>query len=190
MRIAGFDPSFTNVGWVAVEYDGAEVIPVDGGVIRSKPSAKKLRVRMVDDNVRRTKEMAREVRDVIDGCAIVCVEGFQLGQKGTRHSAAKQATGSAIITVVAEMMRKPMLQVTAQEIRAAVVGKQGRAISKDEVAKNLIALYPVFGVILARLPKTKREHCADAFAAVLACLDTDEARLCLAAASANLTSRK
>lgn len=188
MKLAGFDPGFASIGWIAVDYDGKSIEPVSGGVITSKPSAKKLRVRMVDDNVRRTKEMTREVLAVIEGCAIVCVEGFQLGQKGTRHSAAKQATGSAIITVVTEILRKPMLQVTAREIKVAVVGKVGRAISKEEVARNLIALYPTFGVILSQLPKTKREHCADAFAAVLACLDTDEARLCLA--SANLTSPK
>lgn len=189
MKIIGLDPGFAALGWVHCEWNGEQIKLIDGGVIVTKPDKRKGRsTRAVDDNLRRTRKQARELVTLFDGASLVCMEAFNLGPKGTRHSAAKQGGSSATIAAVCECLRLPLLQATPQEIKKATMGRQ--KASKDEVRVALAKLDRTLKVVLARIgDKGKREHCADAFGSVVACLDTEEARLCLAATASSTSPR-
>ena len=169
MKIIGLDPGFASLGWARCEWDGSKITIVDGGVFETKPTDKKRRPRAVDDNMRRVREQARWLTDLLTGtvirnsqwkpdpqrmAAFVCVEAFTLGPKGTRHSAAKQGGSTATIGAVCEVLRLPLLQATPQEIKKATCGQL--KASKDEVRAELIKLDANLSIILARLAKGKR----------------------------------
>ncbi len=179
MKIVGIDPGFASLGWVICELDkSSKLTLIDGNVISTKPTDKKRRMRAVDDNLRRVREQARALVKLFDGASLVCLEAFTLGQKGNRSNAAKQGSATAAVVTVCEVLHLPLLQATPQEIKKTTCDTM--KASKDEVCEALTKMQPVLAVVLAKLAKGKREHCADALGAVVACLDTEEARLCLA----------
>lgn len=186
MKIVGLDPGFANLGWVECTWSGNVLQLINGGTIVTKPTAKKKRLRAVDDNLRRVREQARQLMKLFADASLVCMESFTLGPKGTRHSAAKQGGSTATIVTLCEAMNKPLLQATPQEIKKEICGNM--KASKDDVRDALIKRHPSLSIVLARLNKGQREHCSDALGAVLACLDTETARLCLA--TENSTSRR
>lgn len=181
MKIIGLDPGFASLGWTKGEWQRGKLQLLDGGVIITKKSTRKGRVRAVDDNLRRTREIARELLRLFDGVGLVCIEAIAFGAKGTKQNAAKQGMSIGAIATACEASGRALLQATPQEIKKATCGRIG--VSKDEVAEALTRDHPSLAIVLARLNKTQREHCSDSFGAIIACLDTEEARLCLASAS-------
>jgi Holliday junction resolvasome RuvABC endonuclease subunit len=187
IRILGLDPGLTALGWIRCRWDGEVLSPVSADTFVTKPTQKKQRsIRQVDDNQRRFREQARELKDLLlsedlrtgpVGVQLVCMEALCLGTKGKRSDAAKQGGSTATIIAVCEVLGKPLLQATPQEIKKEVTG--GVKASKEEVQQTLKAKYSSFARLISGMGKGKREHLTDAFGAVIACLNTEEARMCL-----------
>ena len=62
-NILANDPSMTAWGWVVIDWQGQVK---DSGCIKTKPEAKKKRIRKGDDNVRRTGEIVYKLKTIIE----------------------------------------------------------------------------------------------------------------------------
>lgn len=184
MHVIGFDPGFASLGWAecVISREGVPEF-TRGGVLKTKPTAKKRRVRAVDDNLRRTRLLARQIDELIRNATFVCIEALIFGGKGKAakpSTMGKQGLVVGAIVTACELRSKPLLQATPQEIKKTLTGAQNA--SKEELADALRRRFNLVDVVLNRLNKTDRDHCSDAIGAIVACLDTEEARLCFSAA--------
>lgn len=173
MIILGADPGFASFGWIVIDWPGRVV---SAGVIETVPTPRRLRHLQSDDNVRRCVELARSLYDAFDGdgldIARVCAESFSPPRHAT--AAAKVAMAWGVLVALAELHRAPILQLSPQAIRGAILGGAGRGATKTEVARAVCERFPELdpdGRIMARIRMGAREHVYDAAAAAIACME-------------------
>ena len=182
MLICGIDTGFTATGLALLEYTGAWIKYVRSEVIATKPTPKKRRLLVVDDHLRRIREIRDGVQrvlraDVNAPCHLVAMEAFS--QSRNSAAAVRQAFGYAVAVCVADQHKVSVVQFTPQEIRKRIgvvepmkaeldavkpprVGEKRKELRKAALRRRVLEV--------VTMPGTLSEHEYDAVAAVLACL--------------------
>lgn len=181
MRIIGVDGGLAHMGIadLLVSRDatrGLVVSLADCQVVETVPSKKKLGIRKSDDNMRRAREVARELKRHLaqDSVRLLVYEAQSFGMKG--NIAARQAgTAFGVIAALAEAYELPMLCVTPGDIKKGVCPDSPKA-SKDDV---IIAIEQLFPNVVWPRKKDNWEHVADAIAAAYVCRDDELVRAIL-----------
>ena len=116
MRLLGVDTGFKYTGLAIVEWNGARARLVGGTTINTEPTAKKRRMLVVDDHLRRIREILHGVDNACSPCmpSLVSMEAFSPARNA--GSACRQAFGYASVVAVAEHHALPIVQFTPQEI--------------------------------------------------------------------------
>jgi crossover junction endodeoxyribonuclease RuvC len=169
--ILGIDPGLSKMGLalVRVNQEGERVLALD--VLRTEKSHKKRHVLASEDNVRRIQELAAALAPWFDGDVVaVCAESQSWPR--SLGSATKTAMAWGIIGTILQRRRLPSLQASPQQVKAAVTGR--KTASKEQVQA---ALEKRYGPLDWPSRKADREHCADALAAIVACLDSEVIRM-------------
>jgi Holliday junction resolvasome RuvABC endonuclease subunit len=186
------DPGFASVGYVLARLlsEGEELIAM--GTFRTEKATKKQHVLASDDNVRRTREIARALKPVVTSVEhpvrVICIEASSVPRNAS--TAAKNARCEAVISTLAEVYDLPIAQCSPQQIKKRmgveklVSGKtekekrQAKALSKDKVQDYLRGIYGVdcLNALLGSLPEGQWEHAYDALAILVTCADSDVMR--------------
>lgn len=187
VAVLGVDPGFAACGVALVRLlpTVEEVALLD--VIRTAKDSARRRTYASDDNLRR----ARELHRALDGLVVthnvraIAAEAMSFPRNAT--SAAKMSLCWGVLASIAEARELPIVQGSPQALKRAVTGST--TASKDEVE---FALLKRFGNDVEGLftgPDGLREHCFDALAAVVACLDSEPLRLARSMVRANASAR-
>ena len=183
MIALGIDTGLANFGWGLVELtpNGARLL--GAGLVRTKPSKKKLNIRSSSDRMRRIREQACAIRNIeaygftLDNVALICIESQSWPRSST--SCAMIGMSFGIVGAHAEQRDLPILEATPQDIKLCVTGK--KTSTKGEV-KAAIAAMPGFRRlprVLKPFPPSLHEHPVEALGAVLACRESDTVRAIL-----------
>lgn len=183
--VLGIDPGFAKLGVARVNVDPEHGdMLMELAVYQTKPSAKKRKVLAMDENLRRLGELVDNVRPHIERADVVCMESFS----PPRHAsaAAKIAFAWGAVIALCRALDKPVLQCSPQLLKKTLTG--ARNASKHDIAA---AVDRVFGEhnVVAELERggiapSNAEHCYDAAAAIITCLDSETVRLLTAGARA------
>lgn len=182
MKILGIDIGLAAMGWALVDVGpaGGEAINVFGvraGVWTTKKETKKRQLHVGSDDARRLDDLIV----VLWRTALECdVAAYELpgGQKGARAAHALGLAHGLTRGVLRTRAGLPLVEVTAYDAKRALAG--GPNASKDAMIKRARGLWPQ----IDDLPKTVREHAADAIGVVLAAAETDVARAAMVRAEA------
>jgi Holliday junction resolvasome RuvABC endonuclease subunit len=187
MTLLGVDPGLAACGLAVVDLlsSGATVRRV--GVIRTAPSARRRRLRALDDLGGRLRVLAiglhaqfQELEDLVAVCIEAAAIPFRGGRMNVRPSAVS-ALGRVrgLVDAFAAERDLPIIEETPQALKLLTAGK--RDASKARVQESLERRFPeVRGMWPAQ--RTMVEHAADALAAVVAGLESDVVRAALRAA--------
>ena len=175
--VVGLDPGFRNCGFAQIKLGSEEGIDkielVQLGVITTQASDKKLNVMQCSDNVRCTRELYGELKEVLKDAHIVCAESMSFPRNSS--SAAKVAMCWGVIIALAERYGAVMLQRSPQEVKCAIVGR--KSAGKEQVQEVLDRHFRKAQALLKLVPAGRQEHAYDALAAAVSCLRSDEVRL-------------
>ncbi len=164
--VLGVDPGFANFGWSIARAKGKTIDFVSAGVIRTKKSADKKAILATDDNVARTRYIARELWKIVNAHrpGLICVEA----QSWPRDSStsAKIAFSWGVLVTFAELEEVPMMQISPQRLKqelcwSKMASKNAVRIAVEHLAPNLVPTFTKLGA--------RAEHAVDASAAILAC---------------------
>lgn len=173
MIVVGLDSGLASFGWVVAEYrewtGGEGVRPrfLRGGVFATKPSKD---VRKGVDSSNRARHLFHELRETLRADWVDCIAvealAFPIGRvQWSVISGLGRARG--LVDALAVVMRADLYEATPQELKKALTGSP--SASKADVEERLLMHHPELGPLLDGVGKTKREHLADACAAVIAC---------------------
>ena len=172
-RLLGIDAGFASIGYSIVELGDRCDRVVEMGLIRTEPSSKKRKVLAAEDNVRRTREIAKALIQL--HCShkpkALCCETMSFPRNSS--SAAKMAMFWGVLIALAHTWGLPIIQATPQEIKKACCGAKNA--SKDEVEAALRKRYRTTPWIdlLDGMPPSLHNHAWDALGATATCLDSD-----------------
>jgi Holliday junction resolvasome RuvABC endonuclease subunit len=168
MALLSLDVGFSHCGWVVFK-DGE---PQDCGVIKTEKSNRKS-TRTSDDNAFRAAQVARQLKEIIEGYGIKGVIG-ELPSGGAQSANAMRhmALATGIVASVASVLELPVEWVSPGDLKKAVTGY--RSASKDEVMK---VVRKRFNGFIWPKAKTRYEHIADAAGAYLALQDGNLVKL-------------
>lgn len=166
------DVAFANVGWVILKPEGGDYKFVACGCIKTSKSAKARKLRVATDDMRRCKEIADKIIELIDteNIAAVASEDPSGGAKSAR-AARCLGMATAIIGTLEAVIDKPFLHVTPTEVKIALCEK--KSASKEDMMKAAKMKFSEFDDI----PKTRFEHIADAVGVALAVKDDPVIRM-------------
>lgn len=178
LLVLGIDPGLSKLGFALVRLGmngvaSDEIVRI--GVVETTKSDKKKGVRATSDYVRRTKEQARFLWDLLSEYTdlyAVCVEGMSFPRNAA--SSAMLGMSCGVVATLAQVLNVPVLEATPQEIKKRLCGNRGA--SKDEV-KNAVQkmFYREFDEEMeaAGIAKSKQDHAFDAVGAVVACRESE-----------------
>lgn len=178
--VLGIDPGFASIGWAVLKLTATGEQPVEMGVIRTEKSTAKRNVRASEDNLERAKEIATELRTLIDKYRVQLICAETMSYPRNSSAAAKMAMCWGVLAALAGQYNIPIAQATPQEVKKAVTGKKDA--SKDEVQEAVRTLFPELQggeakhggpYILKAVPRSLWEHPYDATAAVIACRQSE-----------------
>jgi len=177
LRVIGIDPGFANFGWAVVDLFDVQPRAVLAGLISTEKADKKQNTYAAHDNVRRAREIAALLRELIEAFTplALCLEAMSFPRSSS--VAAKMAMSWGVIAAQAERFSLPIVSISPQAIKLAVASN--KSASKEDVARGVAARMSGIDVEVARVPRGKREHCYDAAASVLAARDSDVLRTLL-----------
>lgn len=178
--VLGFDPGFSRFGWAVVRLhpDAGEQV-IDAGVICTDRAKNKALVR--DDDRRRAAELGRALLAIarVHRPAVITAEALSHVNPRVGHMPVSTTTkvGRAwgIVDMLCELLEVALVQASPQQIKIAACG--AASASKLDVEMALSERHIELGPVLARIPRTKREHAVDALGSVVASLHTNELRL-------------
>ncbi len=188
--VVGFDPGFASCGFAVVQLFPAYETVLEMGVIRTSKSDKKTKTFAADDNLRRCREVAKEVERLLMQGTIetlpsgashhywsrraVCAEAMSFPRSAS--VAAKMAMTWGVLVANVERAKLPLLQATPQEMKVKLTGRKDA--SKEDVEA---ALKKKYGKAIARhvkgIPPSLHEHAYDALASIVTCLDSEVIRM-------------
>jgi Holliday junction resolvasome RuvABC endonuclease subunit len=172
--VLGVDPGFASTGIALVRLlpDGEEAVLLD--VLRTSKDDAKRRTLAADDNLRRTRELARAfARLVVEhGVRAICAESMSHPRNASNSGKMSLCWGA--LAAVAEAHGLPLVQASPQAIKLAVAG--AKTASKDDLEFALLQRFGNATEALFTGPDGQREHAFDALAALVACLDSDVVR--------------
>jgi len=167
MMVLGVSPSLAHFGYavVAIGAHPENDRLVDLGAIRTERSAKKLRVREIDDDSRRAREIAKELSQllIVREPKLICARAFISPMADGDAVEIARAWG-VLCALSFAYDESPILQSTPQEIKLAVC-KVGTA-TKYDVRNALLAKFDANKWL--NLPDDIAEHGIDALGAVVA----------------------
>jgi len=165
--IVGIDLALVNTGIVTViRRDDGTLTAVAATIVKTAPAPKRDNIYKSSDYIRRASElykgMLAELREMHP--ALVAVEVPSGSQR------AKVSMGNGIVTgviaAVAEVFPDvPFVWLQQHQVKRALLSRQ--KVSKEEMAVAVLARIPDLDEHLQRVARTKREHLADAAAAIL-----------------------
>lgn len=172
------------MGYALVSYSGSktDLRVLEMGVLATSKSAHK--VRLSEDNVRRSRLLTRKLDEKIVGLyedvdrfqfpSCICSEAMSYPPSATR--AHQLGISWGIVSALAETRGLPIVQVSPQDLKHICTGS--RTASKGELRARLSMDYPssMEAFEKAEVTASKAEHCWDALGAVVACLDTEIVR--------------
>jgi crossover junction endodeoxyribonuclease RuvC len=186
LLVVGLDPGFASLGYAVVELlplPAAGERVVDMGVIRTQKSDAKRNTLAADDNIRRAREIFRELRDLIkrhatqgDHLVAVCAEAMSFPRNAS--AASKVALAWGVVAAILERAGLPLAQASPQQVKKAVCGRKDA--SKEDIQAALISKYqfdPKAMSGMEHVGATLREHPFDALASVVCCLDSEVLRM-------------
>jgi len=171
--VVGLDPGFAKTGYCVVRLGESleQDLPIRMGVLKTTKSSHKLRLLAVDDNVRRTQEIAHSLLVLLAEFDVVAITAEAFSFMRNASAAAKVAMTWGVVAAVATVHQIPVMQATPSMIKHKFCHKAGG--SKQDVQKAVTALYPHvdFGKLLAQVSQRDHEHPWDAVAATIVCLE-------------------
>lgn len=178
IRVLGLDAAFSNCGMAVAEVD---VAFAEAPIIRATrlhlvstkaDSAGKKVVRKNSDDLRRTREVASAIRDVIlqEKIDLVCVE-VPMGAQSARA-----AWALGIVVGILGSVQTPLIEVSPREVKLVTGDKLAE---KEDMIKWASETYPALNWPRTtgptpRIVAGKAEHLADALAAIHAGVGTEE----------------
>lgn len=174
--VLGVDPGIATFGWALVELSRRGEKLVEVGVVTTKPSDKRRRVRQSDDLARRAAELGAAVDALLarHSPRAVCAEAMSWPRNA--GSAAKIGVGYGVLVAQVMVGRGlPLVQASPQEVRKALCGKA--SASKDEMRERVRDRLGCAAFDRAPILASLFEHAHDAAAVVVACLDSDVLRM-------------
>jgi len=173
--VLGLDPGFANLGWCVAELHpegGPRALSV--GVFCTEKAAKKANLYASHDDIRRSREIAGALAEIINGFSIsaLCAESMSFPRSSS--VAAKMALSWGVIAAHADRFRLPIVALSPQSIKLAVA--RNKAASKDDVAKGVRGRMSGIDIELRHVIPSKREHPFDAAASIIAAQDSDVIR--------------
>lgn len=170
MKVLGIDPGFASCGYALIHVGTTGETVVELGVLRTEKSAAKRQVLATDDNVRRTRELARPLTELVQRADVVCAESMSFPRNASAAGKMCLCWGLLVGLVFARDL--PLLEASPQEIKKRICGR--RDASKEELERELVRRYEP---LPPEVPASLREHAYDALGAAVACLDSDVIRL-------------
>ena len=160
MIILGLDPGLASCGWAAIrrELDGS-LACLNAGVIRTKKEAGN----KYQDDLRRIRKLSSELQWVKQAYEIDFVASESMSWP--RHTRAVQSMGFCWGVIGSLFDNESLIQRRPQQIKVDLVGK--KTATKKEVDEAACSVIEELGMYLDDLPKTQRDHAADAAAAVI-----------------------
>lgn len=171
--LLGIDPGFANLGYSILELTASWKKLQVAGVLCTEKSDKKRKVLAADDNVRRARQIAAVLENLVqtNSVSVICAESMSFPRNAS--AAAKMAMSWGIIASITERLRLPLLQVSPQELKMAVCGK--KSATKEEVQASIKRQLSV-EKFLSGTARSLHEHAYDSVGATLACLDSEVVR--------------
>jgi Holliday junction resolvasome RuvABC endonuclease subunit len=174
--VLGLDSGFAASGYAVVEL-ADPLVPIALGVIRTAASAKKLKVKAADDNMRRGREITKLINPTIrSNIVAICMEAPSLPRNAS--TSFKLGIYYGIIASLSEMHDVPVVQVTPQALKKGVCGKA--TASKDEIARALDLRFSrnfADELVQRGIPAGMHEHAYDALGTIVASEDSEVLRL-------------
>ena len=169
-RILALDVAFSNTGWAILEYSDNEWKCLDAYVITTKPEHKKKKLRVADDDVRRSTELFATLSAIMVQANIkgVVAELPTGGAQGARPNRA-MGMATSVAACLVEQFKVPAEYINPNDSKKTVTGNKNA--SKKQVQDAIIKKYPTCtkSFKLKRGSQTeyenKFEHAADALAA-------------------------
>lgn len=174
--VIGIDAGFTATGVAIVELNpqlGETVLGLE--LIRTEKDNKKRHTLAADDNMRRTREIYRQLRDfaVQQNCVAFAMEAESPMRNAS--AAMKVSKAHAAVGCLAEQLGLPIVQASPQRIKKVLCGSQ--KASKEEVESALLARYGNQLEDLFDGPDGMREHPFDALGSIVVALDSEVLRM-------------
>lgn len=165
VNVLGIDPGLENVGVARLEFtsDG-DVLCRDARVIvTKKPSKKKAMtpLRQGAEDVTRTRQIWKEISEFVSGCIIdaVAYEAFS-PIPGRSKNATKTSFAVGVAVSIGFALGVPVYAVTPVDVKIKTTGQ--KSASKGQVIEAVCQRIPSIREWLDLIPKTKRDHAADA----------------------------
>lgn len=170
MRLVGIDPGFANFGWAVLDFP--EAAPPEicaAGVIRT--TRRQGRETVSESNAKRCGEIAERLCQIMDDWRPWII-GTEAQSWTRRHKADVQvAQAFGVIFALAGMDSCPVVHLPPQEVKMRACGK--KSASKAEVQAALAERLRFYHKTVGEIPKSHREHAADAVAVALAASRSD-----------------
>ena len=161
IRVLGIDPGFRSLGWAIIEYDGSLAKCVEAGVIRTQKSKHKIPV--WQDNQARCRIIGEELRNV---CSSYNIKLIAVEAESWTRTSSDRVIGMARGLIYGLAVDNwPLTQWHPKDVKEELTGK--KSASKTEITEWLCDNIPGASKYLMRIPKTQREHAADAAAIAL-----------------------
>jgi len=172
--ILGIDPGFASFGIALVRLlpDSEDVLLLE--VLRTSKSTAKQNVFACSDNVRRARELAHRLEQIVTGHAVRAIAAESMSYPRNSSTAGKMSLAWGVIAAISEAHGLPVIQSSPQAIKQAVTGS--KTADKAEVEFSVLRRFGNAIEALYGGPDGQREHAFDALAAIVACLDSDVMR--------------
>jgi Holliday junction resolvasome RuvABC endonuclease subunit len=167
------DAGFANCGWVVIQNHKVTA----GGVIVTKKTEKKHKMRVADDDVRRCQETFKELYRIYlepqYGIKYMLVELPSSGGKSSR-AVSSMARAQAVVACLSQVTNLPTEWVTPRDLKLAVCNSQ--SASKEDIEAAVMKWHPEMAPIMPKA-KSRREHVTDAVGAFVASENTQLGRI-------------
>lgn len=164
LTVLGIDPGYANLGFAAVNLmhpSGSSITEIQ--LVTTKPSPKKLRLAVADDDSRRLIEIEDHLLAFLDKHKpqIISIEDPPWGKSAKAVKCCALMWGAA--HGIARNRGLPVVNISAKTIKKVVTGTE--TASKEDMLDALKAKHPTFK---GWLDKKAVEHVADAVGAAIA----------------------
>ena len=164
--LLGIDPGLSSMGYAFVRILKNNERVESIGVIRTKPSTKKQKIRSADDVTRRVVYLITELDSKMaqhGRISAVCAESFSPPRNASSAAKVAMAWGAVLGATSG-----PHILVSPQEIKKAVCGSN--SASMEDIERTMIERYGDCEDVWDSSPQSQRNHGWDALAAVVSCL--------------------
>ncbi len=203
MIVLGLDPGFASVGWAIGHYRRKSKAEkkqrwtlLGAGVITTKPNMFGKKKGKNDDAIDRMRFITREIDDLkfvppqfkdlprdeqlvkmewlAPHLTLISSEAMSQGFKGG-NAAVSLGRFWGILIAWAEINEKPLVTISPMALKLHATGT--KTASKELVQSEMCKMFPELRPILDSYAKGKREHVADAVAAMFCSTKTDYGRM-------------